>query len=393
MTRYLTLLLGTFALVSPLFLARWSAADELADDNVVYASDEGDPAPARPPVTVQPQAQTASYYSGALTPTDEALSNPIPTAPAPGLMNSNQCGCSDCTCGGCGSCDCCNNCWPRWYVQAEAIFLWRNNDSVVRPVIMASPTDSTVFNTRSADFDTGVGPRTLIGLRTSENTGWECQYFSALAMSGSADISSPDQLVAADNFAQLWGVLDAARIDYDSELHNVEVNYYRSWNTLSLLGGFRFVRLSENYGLDVIGGGSDFYDVNAENNLFGGQLGGRWRECCGQFYFDFTGKAGVFGNDANQSQYLTSGGGSSIDRNFTSYESCVAFVGDLNLSVGFRFSKVWAARCGYNVLWIDQVAMAADQLDFNVGSNAGRAISTSGDVFLHGINVGLEGRW
>ena len=47
----------------------------------------------------------------------------------------------------------------------------------------------------------------------------------------------------------------------------------------------------------------------------------------------------------------------------------------------------------YNVLWIDQVAMSADQLDLNVIPGAGRQISTDGAVFLNGVNVGLEGRW
>ena len=70
----------------------------------------------------------------------------------------------------------------------------------------------------------------------------------------------------------------------------------------------------------------------------------------------------------------------------------VAFIGDLNLSVGYQLSRVWAARCGYNLMWIDQVALAPDQLDFDI-SSPGTHISTGGDVFLQGINVALEAHW
>lgn len=325
---------------------------------------------------------------------DAASADSQYTFSQPGACCNGNCADGGCCNGACG--DCCNPCWPRWYVQAEAMFLWRNNDTRVQPVIISSATSATVFDTRSADFDTGIGPRALIGLRTSDCTAWECQYFSALDMSGSSSVSSPGQLNAAGSFPQLlgWDAIDGANVRYSSELHNVEINHVHTWGELSLLGGFRFVRLSEDYDLGVTQSlGSDAYNVHTENNMYGAQLGGRWRECRGKFFWDFTGKAGIFGNDANQSQYLTSAGGAQLQRNFTSFDSSVAFVGDLNLSIGFRMNQVWAVRCGYNVLWIDQVALAANQLDFAINSGAGRTITSNGDVILHGINVGLEGRW
>ncbi|MCC7085714.1 MAG: BBP7 family outer membrane beta-barrel protein [Pirellulales bacterium] len=407
MARYFEQICRACVLVYAMVFASSNAAAQLIDSDVVFASDQSDEAqPLLPlsPLSTPPQAPR-SYYTGASTSTSTASNSNITADP---LVGNSAVGCPNgdcgtvagCQCGQhyCGNCDCgncCNGCFPRWYVEAEAIFLWRNNDSVVQPVVLSSQTTSTVFNTHSADFDTGIGPRTLIGLRTSQSSAWECQYFSAIDMTGSGSVISPGQLTTPGQFPQLpgWSNFSAASVDYSSELHNVEINYLRYWNNLSLLGGFRFVRLSENYGLSVYDIGRDAYNTHSENNLFGAQLGGRWRECRNKFFWEFTGKAGIFGNDANQSQFLTSGDGSTIQRNITSYQSCVAFVGDLNLSIGFRMNQVWAARCGYNVIWIDQVALAADQLDFNLGTNAGRAIATNGDVILHGINVGLEGRW
>ncbi len=406
MTRFLSLICTALIFVAAPALAQ-NSFDPTLVNNAAFASDGEVASPSQrqyaptAPQSMQPYSPVASYYTGAspMASGGEAIDSAAMSNVAmsnTGYADYNSCDGDGCACGNCGGCNSCNTCWPRWYVEAEAIFLWRNTDVVVQSVVESDLTSTTVFDTRSADFDTGVGPRTLIGLRTSQCSAWECQYFSALGMAGSASITSPGQLSAAGQFVQLpgWNFADTMNINYSSELHNVEVNYLHTWNSLSLLGGFRFVRLSENYDLNSLDGSSeDNYNVDSENNLFGAQLGGRWRECCGRFYWELTGKAGVFGNDSNQSQFLTDLDGSQSLRNFTSYESCVAFVGDINLSVGFRLNRVWAARCGYNVLWIDQVALAADQLDFNLGPTAGRNIATDGSVFLHGINVGLEGRW
>jgi hypothetical protein len=314
------------------------------------------------------------------------------------------------------SCDECNNRWPKWYVQAESTFLWRDNRSGVQPVVQSIAPATTIFNTHSADFDTGIGPRILLGMRTTECDAWEVQYFSALDFSGQADIDSPGNLAAPGDLANLsgWNQADAMHVDYTSELHNVEINYVHTWGRLSVLGGFRFVRLSDDFGLQtksiISGSGTSAFDdigadaielpsstnnyhVHSENNLYGAQLGARYRVCCERFFGEFTGKAGLFGNDLNQSQYLTANGGTQVVRNFTVYDSTTALVADMNISAGFQLNCVWAFRCGYNLMWLDQVALAADQLNFTLASGAGTQVEKRGDVFLQGIDIGLEGRW
>ena len=297
------------------------------------------------------------------------------------------------------------NCWPKWYIQAESTFLWRDNRTGVQPVVQSIAPATTIFNTHSADFDTGIGPRISLGMRTSECDAWEVQYFSALDFSGQADIDSPGNLAAPGDLANLsgWNQADEMHVDYTSELHNVEINYVHTWGRLSVLGGFRFVRLSDDFGLQatgvdpgVLSGPSSIvsneYHVHSENNLYGAQLGARYRICCERFFGEFTGKAGLFGNDLNQSQYLTANGGDVV-RNFTVYDSTTALVADMNIAAGFQLNCVWAFRCGYNLMWFDQVALAADQLNFTLASNAGTHVEKRGDVFLQGIDIGLEGRW
>jgi hypothetical protein len=52
-------------------------------------------------------------------------------------------------------------------------------------------------------------------------------------------------------------------------------------------------------------------------------------------------------------------------------------------------NETWGLRVGYNLVWIDGVALA--QLDFE-NPDEPRFVSAAG-VFLHGANFGLEARW
>lgn len=293
-------------------------------------------------------------------------------------------------------------CYPRWYVEAEAIFLWRDNHSIFQPVAVNTITGAPELTTNSVDIDTGVGPRALIGVHLSERAALEVQYFSALGFSGSAaafgddDLSAPGDLGA---FGFDWSFADQMDIDYSSEVHNIELNYLHTWGRWSFISGFRFLRLTEEYDLTTFNDflaptTTSFYNIDTRNDLYGIQLGGRYRHCIKRrFFWEATGKAGLFGNDARQSQLLTDFDDAVVLRDTETKSSPVAFVGDVNISVGYLLSRVWSVRAGYSAIWIDQVALGSDQLDFDLGPTAGTAINTSGSVFMHGVNVGIEGRW
>ncbi len=71
----------------------------------------------------------------------------------------------------------------------------------------------------------------------------------------------------------------------------------------------------------------------------------------------------------------------------------VAFLGELNFNLIYQLSKVWDIRAGYNLFWIDGVALAPDQLDFSADIGAGGRLDSNGNAFYHGVNIGLEARW
>ena len=49
---------------------------------------------------------------------------------------------------------------------------------------------------------------------------------------------------------------------------------------------------------------------------------------------------------------------------------------------------------GYSAIWIEGLALAPDQLDFNFATSpSGNQLHNGGGMLLHGVNVGLEARW
>jgi hypothetical protein len=303
----------------------------------------------------------------------------------------------DCACQQCE--ECCEDEWPHWYVQAESLFLWRDNGTRNERLFTL-----TNLTTQSAQFDVGIGPQLVVGVQTAASSGWEGKYFSVLGMNGVASdhYRSPPPTLPLNLDANGDGVPDAyagfmdfgdlssrfgTQIEYQSALHNIELNYMRIWNRLALLGGFRYVRLNETFEerLSYLDNGvwHDVYGRHTENNLYGAQIGAQWKDDFHRLSWETTGKAGLFGNNVELSYYRH-------DESRGTFLDCEpAFVGDINASIVYRISSVWGLRCGYNVMWISNVALAPDQPRYEDST----ALATTGSVFLHGVNVGFEGQW
>lgn len=225
----------------------------------------------------------------------------------------------------------------------------------------------------------------------------------------------------------MWSDLDRTWVDYSSVLHSAELNLVYCCDcdgkceagkcgyvpachggtsrgrTFEWLAGFRYLDLREKLHIagqrDETGGTeSGVYDIRTIKQLCGGQLGARWR-CWGErLGFEATGKLGVFGNAAEQEQYITDypadQSGPFPLRPVTGADGTeVAFVGDLNLTAIYRLNEVWSLRAGYNLIWISGVALAPDQVDFSGTLPAGEQLHSTGSLFLHGVSCGVKARW
>ena len=58
-----------------------------------------------------------------------------------------------------------------------------------------------------------------------------------------------------------------------------------------------------------------------------------------------------------------------------------------------KITDCLTARVGYNMLWVEGIALAPNQLDFTFTPTSGTALCRAGGAFLHGLTLGLEGRF
>jgi outer membrane scaffolding protein for murein synthesis (MipA/OmpV family) len=138
--------------------------------------------------------------------------------------------------------------------------------------------------------------------------------------------------------------------------------------------------------------GSTAYDISTRNDLYGGQLGARYRAGWERFNWDITAKAGAFGNQSSEQQSISNVGGIPI-RNASDSSGQWAFVGDIGANLTYRLGPRWSLRGGYNLMWVEGVALAPNQLDFTDNPNSGTNINHNGGVFYYGAHAGIGCNW
>jgi len=255
--------------------------------------------------------------------------------------------------------------------------------------------------------------RAFYGQRAPERGGWELGYFGVYGQSASRTVvaTPPDFLQVPDPIGGLLTVEgEAATVRYNSVINGAELNLFTtstewrnhsaSWMTVDWLAGFRYVGVEDQAAIlvdccvDGDGRVPVSYAASTRNNLFGAQVGNRTRWTWENWAFEGWAKAGLFGNAQEQIQPpLVDVFNFPLRQAISTTGGQAAFVGDLNASIVYRLTEVWGIRAGYNLMWIDGLALAADQFDFTNTDVSGTALVTGGGIFMHGANFGLEARW
>jgi Putative beta barrel porin-7 (BBP7) len=329
----------------------------------------------------------------------------------------------------------CNDPCPSVYGQVDALFMQREPRLIRQPIVIDPNTRTTFLSTSDLDFNFDPGLRATVGMRLFGGRALEFEYFGLFEGTSSAVAIKPDPAAVLTFPGNVGGNvfpnMERVQVNYSSWVQSFAVNLpcccgccdecrdesgcgecsaesgcgevrdecgrgkvrCRSYEWFA---GFRYLSVGEKLNISaqgVVPGEEGAYDIRTTNNLFGAQLGARLRRSWGRFGWEATGSTGIFGNDARQTQSVTDFPGYSL-RNVSSSRGEVAFLGEINLSALYRLTDVWNLRAGYNVMWIEGLALAPDQLDFNFAdSPSGDQLHNGGGMFLHGVNVGLEARW
>jgi hypothetical protein len=282
------------------------------------------------------------------------------------LGSSCDVGCSG---GSCKKSCCC----PLWTATADALFYDRVG-AKSRTIIPSRDPNQRDLKATDYDFDFNAGPRVSLIRHGCRCFDVEVMFFMVDGWSNSQSrvLTIPD--VEDVNIDSNW----------NSRLYNTEINLrYDATCRITLLAGFRWSLLREKYGLQATGiNNSISYDLNTDNNLYGFQIGADMKLMqYGCFHLDGLVKAGIYDNRAEKSVLITN------TESETVYNEAIdhaAFMGELGLQGCYQLTDRLTLRAGYQVMWIDGVALAPSQWGL------GESIDAKNTVFYHGANAGFE---
>lgn len=291
------------------------------------------------------------------------------------------------------------------YAYADAIFFTRDAEIGNQPLVlldMNAPTQSNVLlSTADLDFNWTVGPRVTLGRDFDAFRAFEATYFGIYNFNATGTVTGNNDLNLPGDLGLVAGLdffnADQMTVDYIAIIHNGEFNYLQNYGGLAWLIGFRYFNLAEKFSITSTDNmtGTSFYNISTYNNLFGGQIGARLTQGCGtctSWSYDITGKAGVYGNDIFTSQSVGDFSGFTL-RSVKENMWTVAFLGEIDFNVNYALNPTWSIRGGYQVFWVDGLALAPNQLDFTDTATSGTHIDKTAGLFMHGAHAGLMARW
>ncbi|MCE9547435.1 MAG: BBP7 family outer membrane beta-barrel protein [Planctomycetia bacterium] len=337
-----------------------------------------------------------------------------------------------------------------WFAQGDFVIMHHTNP---KEVTLAEDTTLSAFdnltaaNTFSANqdgFGISAGARVTVGryfCRDLANRDWDSEvtYLGPFAWQHSGGIQStvadrlytpldPGFLFTVINNVPIrnavYGGFNAAEtqtLNYESNLNSIEWNVrtrYRlgedmmvampngTWTqqmnsgpTPSLLAGIRYFHIdehlvwhSERSGLLPATGN---YDVHTSNNLIGLQIGAEWARQEKRYRLAGWIKMGGYVNFADENSVVLAIDADprfqDINSNRSASDKAFTFAGEAGFDAAYHINPHMSLRAGGEILWIQSVAVATEQLNFNF--TAPQVVNLSGNSFFMGATVGMEFVW
>lgn len=248
-------------------------------------------------------------------------------------------------------------------------------------------------------FDWAAGPD-ISGVRQLNGDRYfdaiDFRYFDVQAISAATSINTDGIIWKFPPGSGSYAVIQNVQAQYDSQLYSFEANLRRRLGDTSIawLTGFRWIQADDAMSLVGTAGNSITWNWDTQNNLYGWQLGAivPFIDSQSPWSLSCTPKAGVYGNQCvgQWSDQVSTSPGVSSNRVFRNQ---VSFVGDLSATLGYRISKRCALTAGYQLLWMNGIAVAADQPVVLSGKTIATGLNSSGSAFYHGALAGVNFNW
>ncbi len=287
------------------------------------------------------------------------------------------------------------------------------------PAGAVEPT-TVVLSTRDFSYDFTAAGRFLIGHTLNECLQIEGSYLGITESRDSAAVRdrTPNQLGGVGNlFSPFGGFGDApilgldynnfAEIRYASSLQGAELNLRRKLPivpcrlTGSVMFGVRYIGIPEDF--DYLTStatpsvSSASFNIETDNQLVGPQIGAYFEFYeSNRWWITVDMKAAVMNNRSSQSTHYRIGGGPYAGENTLGVrEDHTAFAEELAVAAVFRWTPRMSARLGYQALWIQNLALAPNNLNADIGLLAlGPAqLNHRSSTVYHGPFAGVTIGW
>jgi hypothetical protein len=313
---------------------------------------------------------------------------------------------------------------PRcpWYVRSEGVMFLRDTGSRIDFAALGSPTN-IVLSTRDLDFPFKAGARMLLGRTINPWNQIEFSYFGVEHWDDTEAVRnlSPNAIGGLGNLFSpftSFGRPAVVGLDYEnfvsisakSTFDNAEINWRHILDmppgrlSTSLLVGARYMQVREHFQYDSalsIPGDSAVQNIvrtDTSNKLFGVQLGALLEFYSeGSWWVNFEMKGAMAQNDGAQTtdfRNIQAAGtteflGHRDGRN-------TAWIGDIALTVLYRFSPRLNARFGYQAIWVTGLNLATENFDQDINllrEGPALLVHHRGSVVYHGPFAGIEFAW
>lgn len=176
--------------------------------------------------------------------------------------------------------------------------------------------------------------------------------------------------------------------------------------TPSMLLGVRYIAIDDHFRWTSSGSINNLdtgvsspmlgrYNTDTSNDLLGLQIGGDLTFSWRRFSLGARGKAGLFGNYAQQTTHLSTQDDFGIfdlpQRDYEVTGQRMSFVGEFGFVGKWQMTPNLALRATYDFLWVQGMALAPEQLAFNL--SAPPRVNQSGYMFFQGVGLGCEFCW
>ena len=292
---------------------------------------------------------------------------------------------------------------PWFTTRLGYVHMWRQNDSDI-PLVVPDAGMTPSFTSSDFSFDGRPGIDVSMSWHSKYNCGIDVRYVGAdsFLASGQHIALADPQIATILPTDSVFAALDVFTLNTSSTLRSVEVlGHHQLCGQWDVNLGYRYMELDEWLRIDVNQPLAFLQEVgfDAGNRLNGIQIGldGPLWDHGGRFRMDAFSNFGMYYNKIDTWSYLRDPAAPAVSGSGTSSNNHTAFGMELGLYASYAVTRRIAIRSGYQMLLLDGVALAADQVPntgdlYNLPTTVSVMPHADNTILFHGLNLGLEFR-